>query len=124
MLLLIDDSLRINDVQERFSMCFPKLKIEFCKKRHHWEAVCPERDIISPDCLIGGIRETHNPGTMEIKSRDKVGEVEKRLRERFGLNAQIFYKSGQRWIQTGKSDNLTIGELQDKSYLRAPRILL
>lgn len=124
MILLIDDSLTINDIQDRFQLCFPKLKIEFCKKHHHWEGVCSEKDIFPNDKPIGNIRRKHNPGMLEIKSWQKVGEIEKKFHEEFGLNAQIFYRSGQRWIQTGKSDNLTLKQLQDKSYTRIPTILL
>ena len=124
MLLQITDNLALSDIQDKFSRCFPGLKIEFCTKKHHWEELCPEHQFLTGDTLVGLARKRHDPGTLDLKSWDKVGEAEKRFYEDFGLNVQIFYKSGSRWIQTGKSDNLTLGELQERAYNRLQFVLL
>lgn len=112
MILEIDDSKTVGDLQERFTSCFPFLKIEFCRNKHQWEDLCPMEEILPADKLIGSIRKIHAPGILEIKSWNKIGEVEKTFYKNFGLNAQIFFKSGSRWIQTGISDNLTIRALR------------
>lgn len=116
MILEIDDTKKLTDIQERFSLCFPSLKLEFCQKKHKWEGICPESQFMDSDLRIGSIRKIHNPGTIEIKSWDKVGEVERDFYQRFGLNVQICYMCGPRWIQTGKSDNITLDSLQKKSF--------
>ena len=124
MLLQIDDYQKIQDLQDRFNLCFPKLKIEFCKRKHNWAETCPENQMYSPNTPIGTIRKRHSPGVLEIKSWDKVGEAEKEFYNHFGLNVQICYRSGERWIQTGKSDNITIRDLQERAYSRPQRVLL
>lgn len=124
MILEIDDSKTIADLQDKFSMCFPSLKLEFCSKKHKWEEICSERNIIHRNLPIGDIRKTHVPGTIEIKSWHKIGNVEKEFSSMFGLNVQIAYKSGNRWIQTGKSDNITIEMLIKKTSKEQNRVLL
>ena len=57
------------------------------------------------------LEKIHEPGTIEVKSWHKIGEVEKEFYTRFGLNVQICYRSGGKWIQTGRSDNMTIDSL-------------
>ena len=124
MLLYIHDSLKLRHLQDRFSLCFPSLRIEFFKRKHQWEEVCPERELLPPDARVGSIRKIHNQGTLELKSWNKVGEVEKEFYNKFGLNVQVLYRNGKRWIQTGKSDNLTIKALQEKAYTRLTPVLL
>lgn len=124
MQLYIHDNLRLSDLQEKFNLCFPTLKIEFCTKKHQWEEVCPENELLPGDLFIGAVRKMHNHGTLELKSWDKVGEAEKAFQTRFGLNAQVFYRNGNRWIQTGKSDNLTIKDLEKKAYSRLSPVIL
>jgi hypothetical protein len=116
MIIEIDDTKNVSDLQERFSFSFPSLKLEFCPKKHGWEDICPENKFYSGDTSIASIRKIHDPGTLNVNSWNKVGEVEKEFYKKFGLSVQIFYRCGQRWIQTGKSDNLTIDSLQEKTY--------
>jgi hypothetical protein len=66
----------------------------------------------------------HDPGILAISSRDRVGEVEKRFRQEFGLNVQIFFNSGGRWIQTGTTDSMTLAELQNRQEDRMSDLIL
>ena len=124
MLLEIDDTKTISELQDRFSLCYPLLKLEFCNKNHGWEEICPERQLIHDDIQIGSIRKIHDPGVIEMKSWDKVGRIEKEFHVRFGLNVQICYRSGKHWIQTGKSDNMTLKSLMRKASEESNRVLL
>lgn len=92
MLLEIDDSKTIGDLQEKFFLCFPNLKIEFCRKSHHWEELSDETKFLPPGVKIGSIRSLHHPGILEIRSEHKAGEVEKRFRQRFGLMSRCCLK--------------------------------
>ena len=118
MLLRIHDNLLIEDIQEHFSECFPHLKIEVYSTPHHWQKGSLQKDMVSPKSLIGDIRKNHSGGIMEIKSSDKVGDVEKKLKKMFDLNVQIFRKENDCWIQTTSTDVFTLGreaELTKKS---------
>ena len=118
MLLNIHDNLLIDDIQEHFSKCFPNLKIEVYSTPHHSKKGSLEKDIISPRTPIGEIRKNHASGVLEIKSSDKVGDVEKRFKKSFDLNVQIFRKEDDCWIQTTSTDLYTLeqeAELSKKS---------
>ena len=118
MLLRIHDNLLVEDLQEQFSKCFPHLKIEVYSTPHHWKKGSLQKDLISSKSLIGDIRKKHPGGVMEIKSWDKVGEVEKKLKNMFDLNVQIFRKENNCWIQTTSTDVFTLekeAQLSEKS---------
>jgi hypothetical protein len=124
MLLHINDAVTIGDLQDKFARCFPNLRVIFCRKKHNWEEICPEHMVLHDDSLhLRDIRRNHQQGLLELKSWFKVGEAEKAF-ENFGLHAQICFRSGKRWIQTGKMDNLTIHELQLQSHYERPSVLL
>lgn len=124
MTLEIDDSKRIGEIQEKFSLCYPLLKLEFCRKKHGWQQVCPDKEIVQDDICVGDIRKNHNPGVIEMKSQQQVGRIEKEFYKKFGLSVQICYKSGQHWIQTGRSDNMTLKSLMHKASEQFNRVLL
>ena len=119
MLMQIDDSKTIDDIQERFSLCFPFLKIEFYNQPHRWEESSQAKDLIDPGTLIGDIRKIHAPGILEIKSWYKTGDVEQLFKKMFGLNAQIFRLDNNKWKQSTESDNITLArqsEIAMKKY--------
>ncbi len=114
MLLEIDDAKTFGDLQERFNLCFPNLKIEFYNKSHHWKGKSEEKFKIEPDVLIGKTRKNHEPGVIEIKSWHKTGEIEQKFKDQFGLHAQIFYSTGNIWKQSIHSDGLTLAMLSKR----------
>lgn len=115
MILNIHDDLSVEDLQDRFSLCFPHLKMEFYKKPHHWGASSPDNSRIDPKSRIGDIRKKHYWGQLEIKTWDAVGKVETELRERFGLYVQIFRNENGDWIQTTSTDSSSLKEQTDFS---------
>ncbi|MBL7697950.1 MAG: hypothetical protein JNK79_07320 [Chitinophagaceae bacterium] len=124
MTLAIDDSKTTRDLQERFSLDYPLLKLQFCKVTHGWQETLPEKEIIQEDILLEEIRKNHQQGTIEMKAWRKIGEIEREFQMRFGLNVQICYRSGGQWIQTGVSDSKTIKSLMQKSSSELNRVLL
>lgn len=111
MLLQIDDTQTIGQLQEAFSGTFPQLKLAFCRTTHQWEELTDDSQFIPSTHRIGAIRKKHDTGSIEIKRSHRVGDVEKKFEGRFGLNVQILFRGRRKWIQTGVSDNLTIEEL-------------
>ena len=105
MQLLIHDNLQLEDVQERFSDCFPGLKIEFYE-----ESPCKRLpgvdNRIDPDTYIGEIRRQHYSGIFEIKSWYTVDEVEQGFMAVFGLNVHVFHKENDTWVLTKNSRTL------------------
>lgn len=111
MFLQIDDSLSLEEVQERFSNCYPFLRLAFYSAVHKRFQPTDETYALDGKEKVGAVRKVHVNGAMEIKSWYTVARVEIELREKFGLNAQIFRsnKNGE-WTQTSSSDDLTLQE--------------
>ena len=110
MIMHINDRLTVGELQERFSKCFPSLKIEFYRNAHTFRGNSSLHDLIDPIETIGSIRKTHEHGILELKSWYQTGRVESEFRERFGLNVQIYRKRKGGWVQTISTDNLTLSE--------------
>lgn len=112
MLLQIDDTMTIDEVQDRFQECFPYLQIRFYSKPHESGQASEKKDLYAPDFRIGHIRRKHRNGELEIKSWDTTASIEQKMKDQFGLNIQIFrYDSIGCWIQTTLSDTLTLKQL-------------
>lgn len=107
MMLTIDRSTRLHDIQLAFTNAFAYLKLEFLKGgagspslkkifRHPGEAA-----------LGTGVRD----GIVEIciEKESKVYEVEKAFRA-VGLPVQVFRKSGDHWIETSLTSDWTLDQ--------------
>jgi hypothetical protein len=110
MILKIDDSQTVSDLQEKFSQSFPLLKLEFYAHKHKWKRPSVAKDLIKPTATVGSIRKEHDPGLLEIRSSYQTGKVERDFRELFGLHVQIFRKTKRSWVQTISTDNFTLAE--------------
>lgn len=117
MFLHIHDQLILSEVQERFTECFPSLKLEFYSEQHKRFEPTEKAFHLNNRLRVGDVRSNHQNGALEIKSWYTVARVEKELSESYGLNAQVFRcnKDG-RWVQTSLSDSLTLAEQSEFSY--------
>lgn len=111
MFLPIHDNLSLEEVQERFTDCYPFLRIKFYSVAHKRYQPTDKTYALDSKKKIGDVRNVHNNGALEIKSWHTVALVEKELKDEFGLNAQILRsdRKGQ-WTQTSLSDTLTLAE--------------
>jgi hypothetical protein len=115
--LHIHDELTVGEVEDRFSSCFPYLAIRFYSQPHGRFEASDNRFRCRPGSRVRDIRKNHLAGAFEIKSWFTVSKVERALRERFGLNAQVFRCDGEgNLVQTTESDNLTLREQSELCY--------
>lgn len=110
MLLHIDDSQLVADIQEDFSDSYPFLKIEFYEQPQPYKGETPATHRISPDEKIADICNLHHSGNVEILSWYTTGRVEREFKEKFGLNVQVFRKEAGAWLQSSTMDSYTLGE--------------
>lgn len=113
MFLQIADNMTIEDVEDRFTECFPFLKIAFFSKAHRRFEPSDKRYMYNEKKKIGDIRKNHYNGFLEIKSWHTTCMVEKEINTMFGLNAQVFHWDGTNhcWVQTSLTDGLTLEQL-------------
>lgn len=114
MLLEVDDRKTIGDIQEKFNECFPGLGIAFFRKIHHWEQALQGIEQCNATQYIGDIRKVHPPSVLDIKSWNKVWQVEKMFKKN-GLNVQLYQLKQQRWLPVSpRNSGLTLQQLTEK----------
>jgi len=111
MQLQINGDLVINELQREFSKVYPFLKIEFFRNgasKYSADQRIPQTK---------KLREAWKPGKKEdvllFNDATTVMELEKSFMDRFGLAAQVFRKSGNVWLESIMTDNLTLKQQND-----------
>ncbi len=94
----------ISEVQSEFNGAFPFLKLEFF--RHNTTA--GHNAVSFSGKRVGDFQTAVTDGSLDIYPEMKVGELEKTLKDKFRLNAQVFRRSGKLWLQTTMTDHWTL----------------
>lgn len=109
MVIQINDSKTVQEIQQEFSTRFPYLKLEFFYAPHMREE--PSNDTpCHPGNTLGEIRKRHIHGIIEISPERETGSVEQEFERRFDLHVQIYRLHADQWIQTAGTDILTLKE--------------
>src|SRR6185369_15886995 len=93
----IDHSKKIAALQQEFNEMFPFLKLEFFGQRHVTFKGSARRDQVDTSVTLGELNRKHAKGMIVLKDDMKVSELEELFRDNFGLNVQVFRKSGRAW---------------------------
>lgn len=112
--MLITDDKKLIDIQREFNQKFPFLKIEFYSGHHDPGEGSPQRERLDAQKTIGAVRTTREEGSMRVDGRMKVSTFEQAFDEKYGLNVQVFRKSGNLWMQTTSTDSWTLDEQNRK----------
>lgn len=109
--ILVDDSVRIFEIQEIFNTHFPFLKLEFFELDPTKKKTFVKSNLIKDvNKTIGEIRHVHRTGGIIINGHQKVSTLEKNFYRDFGVNVQVFRKSGRNWLRTTSTDEWTLKE--------------
>ena len=112
--MLINDQKTLKEIKKEFSLKYPFLKLEFYKGKHESSKASPADTQLDENLLLKDIRENHAEGNLRIASNMKVNTLEKRFWESYGLNVQVFRRSGNLWLQTTTTDHWTLAEQNGK----------
>ncbi|MBY5959004.1 hypothetical protein KUV50_12705 [Membranicola marinus] len=99
---------RIAHAQNKFHEVYPYLKIDFYNKPHDEEELSRVSDMISPNELFSSIKTIMRPESIDIGEERTVAQVEQEFYDKFGVAMQVSRKSGDVWLQTSKTDHLTL----------------
>jgi hypothetical protein len=113
MILHIEKLMTLEQVQDAFSRHYPHLKLVYFIDRNQDNHLNSTERIQNLKMTIGSIREVAYDGYIQIEPNMTVKQVEKAFGDSFGLNVQVFRKSGRIWLMTHSSDLWTLEE-QDK----------
>lgn len=109
--IIIDDTTLLSEIQQAFSKHFPYLKLEFFGYESAGHSVFTRRNLITDtNQSIDDIRHVHRSGHVSIDGHLKVSTLEKNFRDVYGINVQVFRKSGKTWLETTATDDWTLAK--------------
>jgi hypothetical protein len=112
--MLITNEKKLNDIQREFQEKFPYLKLEFYQGNHEPGKPSPVKLQLDAGKTIGQVRHVHKEGDLSIHGLMKVNTLEDHFWNDYGLNVQVFRKSGNIWLQTSITDQWTLAEQNRK----------
>ena len=112
--MIIQDGKKLKDIQREFSSRFAYLKIEFFSGHHDAGKASPMSTKLDREKTIGEVRLKHTEGDFEVVEEMSVKEFEQTFFDKYGLNAQVFRRSGNIWMQTTATDSWTLEEQNRK----------
>jgi polyphosphate kinase len=107
MKLNITSARSIEDLQQDFNAAYPFLKLEF------YRMPAKTNSMLTHSLKIKDARRMQYDGIIELQDSMKVHDLENELKEKYGLNAQVFRKSGKVWLETTRSDSWTLKQQND-----------
>lgn len=112
--MIISDNKKLREIKEEFHKRFTHLKIEFYAGSHAPGEGSHMREQLDAEMTIGRVRKLNNEGDFRIDPKISVGDFEQKIQDKYGLNVQVFRKSGNLWMQTTATDSWTLAEQNRK----------
>lgn len=112
MLITINSNKTIEEVQAEFNSEFPYLKIQFFRHGHKAFKGNEKKELLPVTAKIGALK--HHDGSIEIVPAMTVNDLETMFKNVFGLNVQVFRKSGKSWLETTVTDAWTLQKQNDE----------
>lgn len=97
-------------IKQSFNKMFPYLKIEFFNTPHLPGHTTSGDELVQDNKSLGDINKDLKEGFILIRPEDKVSTIEQTFQQEFGLPIQIFRKQNNVWIETTRTDQLTLAE--------------
>ena len=112
--MYIKEEKTLERIQNEFNELFPFLKIEFYTGKHESGEGSPAMQQLDPALTIGESRRKKTEGDLHIRPDMSVGALESEFADKYGLNAQVFRRSGEIWLQTTATDSWTLEDQNRK----------
>ncbi len=108
MKLHIDHTLTIDSLQKEFNAEFPYLKLEFFSEAHTKGKPTAGKHMHSQNLTLAEVGLDSISKFIDIPGDMPVHKLEETLKDNFGMNVQVFRKSGKIWLETTATDDWTL----------------
>ncbi|HEU4609062.1 MAG TPA: hypothetical protein VFS31_13190 [Chitinophagaceae bacterium] len=106
MILEINDTTTISDLQLQFSTTFPYLRLVFLSSSDPRS----EGNLLASDLQMKNIPGYKHPGWFEILPSEQITEIESILKNQFGLRVEIERLHANEWVSIHGTRHLTLRE--------------
>ncbi|GAA4745831.1 hypothetical protein [Flavisolibacter ginsenosidimutans] len=110
MQLTIQKTKTVGEVKQEFAHTFPSLKIEFFRTAHQKEEGSPLKQMLHDDSLLSVAYPMLRQGIYFFFPTTTVADFELGLQKELGVSVQVFRLSKGVWLETTKTDNLTLAQ--------------
>ncbi len=111
MKIIIDNNTTLYEIQKEFTLHFPYLKLKFFHLNNESNNKFSKTNMITDSSItLMGIGNVYYSGHININEKQKVISLENYLKKKFGINAQVFRKYGNTWLETITTNGLTLAE--------------
>jgi len=107
MRLQISPTRLISEIQQEFNSAFPYLKLE-CFKPESRFSKNSTLMLASTNQRVAFVQESITDGEIDLTPGMKVRDLEKKFKDEFSMNVQVYRRSGNIWLQTTMTDNWTL----------------
>jgi len=111
MLLKIEESLTINQINADLHQKFPYLKLVFFNKKNHNRANETKARVTELDKQLGLLFPAMRNAHINVSGNMQARTLEQKIEDLTGITVQIFRRSGKSWLETLTTDNKTLCEL-------------
>ena len=116
MILHLSPDKTLGVLQTDFSAAFPGLKLAFFSKPHGaFKGSAAKFLVQEKDAPLRDLSPDMKTGYLHLEPHLTVLQVEQLLEEEFALHVQVFRKSGRTWLETSRTDSLTLEQQQAKA---------
>jgi hypothetical protein len=100
----------IEEVQLQFTLAFPNLKLGIFNDLNKDQILTADELIKNEKVRFSELGVKSSSGKLVFDSKSTILEFEKSVFEQFGIQMQVFRKSGKTWLVTTNTDSKTFAE--------------
>jgi hypothetical protein len=110
MRIKVNGKKKTSEIKDAFNEAFPFLKIEFVDKPHRPGEGTSLNHILSGNIAVHTINPDVPDDHITINPDQTVASLEHRFSSHFGLPIQVFRKQHDIWIETTRTDKMSLQE--------------
>ena len=116
MTIQINSDTTIKEIKQAFAASWPHLKLVFFSKPHDEHHGTSAKFMIDDETQTAGQIAPSFSGSKQLVMNDgmTVWQLEKGLEKDFGLHVHVFRRSGDTWLESTVSDDLTLAQQEAK----------
>jgi hypothetical protein len=102
--------------QTEFGAAFPGLKLAFFSQPHHaYEGSAAKLLVQKAQMPLGELAPDMKTGQLLLEPTMPTWQVERLFEEEYGLHVQVFRRSGNLWLESSVTDDLSLEAQQAKA---------
>lgn len=115
--ITVNNQTLLSELRKDFKSVFPYLDIAFFSVPHSEGGGSPKKNQLDYHITAGEAGNPEKTGELHLSPLKTSAQIESDFEDQFGLYVQVLRKSGDVWLQTITSDELTLGELNQKAQI-------